>query len=96
MSSKDKPPATKTKNVNSTTLNSNQKDKGKQIVVKSSKRTLEDYAFPIQTLQGIASDMSKSKPLTFIQKSWTDIAEEDYQMQAFCSISKKLRSKLRN
>ena len=59
----------RTKNVDSTTLNSNQKDKGKQIVAKPSERTLKDYAFPIQTLKGIASDMTKLKPLTLTQKS---------------------------
>ena len=62
--------------------NSNLKDKGKQIAAKSlTKRTPEDYAFPIQTLQGIASDMTKSKPLTLTQKSWADIAKEDDKIQ---------------
>ena len=61
MSSKEKDKALKSKILN---LTSNSKGKGKQIAAKSSKRTPEDYAFPIQTLQGIASDMSKSKPLT--------------------------------
>ena len=65
MSSKEKEKSQKsTKNVNST-LNSNPKDKGKQSTAKSStKRTLEDYAFPVETFKGIASKMSKLKPLT--------------------------------
>ena len=51
-------------------------------MVKSpTKRTVEDYAFPIQTLQSIALDMSKSNALTLTQKSWIDIIEEDEKIQ---------------
>ena len=61
---KEKPLATKSKNVNLITSNSKPKEKGKQIMEKSSKRTPKNYAYPIQTLHGIISDMSKSEPLT--------------------------------
>ena len=95
MSCKDKPLVINTKNVNSATWNSNQKNKRKQIMAKSLKRTLEDYAFPIQTLQGITFDMSKLKPLTLTQKSWADIVEEDKKMQTFLLNQQKLEKQIK-
>ena len=71
---KEKPPKSKSKNMNSTTSNSNSKDKGKQIMAKSStKKIPKNYAFPVQTFQGIALDMSRSKPLTLTQKFFRQI-----------------------
>ena len=73
------------------TLNSNPKEKKKQIAAKSlTKRTLEDHAFPVESLQGIARETSKLKSLTLIQKFWVDTVEKNDKIQSILLSQQKI------